>query len=326
MNNVHLQDQTYTLQEGETVLEGLLRYGVAIPHGCRAGACQSCIMMAEAGTIPAQAQVGLKTGQKQLGYFLSCQCVPQNSLQVRFADQLQQAVSTRVLSLEPLAASVLRLRLAPELDYRPGQYLNIWHTPTDASGPLIRSYSIASVPALDDFIELHIKIIPSGRFSTWAETQLKAGEEIRIQGPLGQCVYSAQHLQQPMLLIGIGTGLAPLYGIARDALNQGHAGSIELVLGAKSAKGFYLQEELALLSEEFPNLRVHYLSHTDADSDRHVLEADLYQYVKTALPTTKGYSVYLCGAASFVRKMKKQCFLAGAAMQEIYADAFLPCS
>ena len=49
------------------------------------------------------------------------------------------------------------------------------------------------------------------------------------------------------MLAGAGTGLAPLYGIARDALAQGHTGPVWLFHGGVDLRGLYLAEELKAL-------------------------------------------------------------------------------
>ncbi len=321
MTEVQIKEECFPLRDGESVLDGLLRVGLNIPNGCRAGVCQACLLQVVEGSIPPKAQTGLKSSQKQLGYFLSCQCVPSSPLRIQPLNESLTHQAT-VLSVGLVADAVLRLRIEPVFDYLPGQYLNIWYQPADFTSPLIRSYSIASVPALDDFIEMHVKVMENGRFSTWARAHLRAGDPLRVQGPLGQCVYLNQRLDQTMLLAGIGTGLAPLYGIVRDALRQGHRGSIYLIIGAKTSRGFYYQTELAELATEFDNLHVSYVSQADSDGEL----TDIYQYVQTKFPSLKGFRIYLCGAATFVRKMKKQCFLAGAPMQDIHSDAFLPCT
>jgi hypothetical protein len=50
---------------------------------------------------------------------------------------------------------------------------------------------------------------------------------------------------------------------------------------------------------------------------------DIYQFCKQEYRDLSGWRVFLCGAESFVKKMRKQSFLAGAAMGEISADTFV---
>lgn len=318
MTQLQLDGIVYGVEPEETVLDALLRQGVAIPHGCKAGACQSCMIRSEDGAIPAAAQVGLKSEHKDKHYFLSCSCKPQGDMTLSLTEQVLAKTQARVLDVARLGEHVLRIRLESAFDFKAGQYLNIW-----LDDSTVRSYSIASSQSLDHSIELHVKLLANGRFSQWADTNLRAGVDLTVQGPLGDCVYRQSDPQQPLLLVGIGTGLAPLYGIIKEAVAQQHQGPIHLVLGARSADGFYLQAELADLQRD-SLVQVDFVCLDDAKEGDHV--GDLYQYVKKRFSSTTGYRVYLCGAGSFVRKMKRQCFLSGANMSDIHADAFLPCS
>jgi NAD(P)H-flavin reductase len=123
------------------------------------------------------------------------------------------------------------------------------------------------------------------------------------------------------LLAAIGTGLAPIYGIARQALSGGHQTPIHLLVGARNRAGFYLVEELQALAQQYDNLTVHFICQ-DAAPD-FALQDDIYSYYKQQFADLKNWHVYLCGAESFVKKMRKQSFLAGAAMSDISADSFL---
>lgn len=324
MTDITFNDRSYSLLDGESVLEALLRNGICVPNGCRAGACQACVMQVLEGDLPRNSQAGLKSTQQVLGLFLSCQCKPSNPLTIGFTDQEKSRILAKVQDKHNLSPQVLRVRLEKVLDFRPGQYLNIWHGEPEKT--LVRSYSIASVPQFEDFIELHIKIIPDGRFSRWATDIMEVGAELTIQGALGNCFYIPDDTHRPLLFLGIGTGLAPLYGILRDALLQGHQGQISLVLGARTSDGFYLRRELAELQKDYPHLSVNFVCQSSSDHPDDIGNTDIYQFVKQQFPSTKGTKIYLCGGDSFVRKMKKQIFLSGAAMTDIHADAFLPCS
>ena len=311
MSTIEFEDKSYPVKEGHSVLDTLLDAGEDIPNGCRAGACQSCLMISEE-EVPATAQVGLNESQKQLGYFLSCQCKPASPIRVRKPGGSLKSPAL-VLNKSMLNDKVLRLTLKSEISFRPGQYFTLWKNESTA-----RSYSAASLCNEDNAIEFHIKKIDQGAFSHWASTDLKDGDQISIQGPLGQCFYNCTDLEQPILMASIGTGLAPIYGILKEALNKRHQGKIDLLIGAKQAKDFYLQDELALLEGKHQNLNIHWIAQDFENS-----EGDIYRYCKTQFPDLKGYKLYLCGAESFVKKMKKQGFLGGANMGDIHADPFV---
>ncbi len=331
MTSIEFKGKSHALESGESVLEGLLRHGHDIPFGCKAGACHACMMTVESGTVPDAAQNGLKPTERKLGSFLSCSCIPSENLSVCLADEEQTTSAARVASVDHLSEYILRVRMEAPFDFCGGQYLNIWHSGgnrSDGASHIIRSYSIASIPS-DNFIELQLKVIPDGLFSAWANAELKAGDSLMVQGPMGQCIYTDDDPAKALLLVGIGSGLAPLYGIIKDALHHGHKGDIHLVLGGRSAESFYLMAELQSLAEHHEQLSVSFvvqsLEGANAESDG-LIDGDLYQYIKQAFPDLSHHRVYLCGAGSFVTKMKKQCFLSGASMREIHTDSFLPCS
>ena len=303
-------------EENESVLDALLRNGHDAPYGCKNGVCQSCLMKSEAGDIPQAAQKGLTDQQKKMGYFLACSCYPEGQLTIAKNNQ-EDKTNGEIQEITSLNDNVIKLRLKSDLQYYPGQFVNLWR-----DDQIVRSYSLASVPNLDDALEFHIRHVENGQFSDWIKQTAKAQDNIQIQGPLGTCFYSysEENKDQPMLLAGIGTGLAPLYGILRDALNQGHEGQIVLMVAAKEAKNLYLVKELTDLSHRYPNLAVEFIAQS-SDIDA-IKQGDIYQEVKN-MGSLTGFKVFLCGADSFVKKMKKQCFLAGANMPDILADSFL---
>ncbi|MEM7203143.1 MAG: FAD-binding oxidoreductase [Planctomycetota bacterium] len=154
-------------------------------------------------------------------------------------------MSTEVHSVEQVADDVARLRLLPTkpFAYRPGQYVDVLHTDGAA-----RSYSLASLPT-DGVLELHVRRLPKGHVSGWLHER-QPGDTITVRGPFGQCYYLPDPPTQKLLLAGAGTGLAPLLGIVRDALQQGHAGPIDLIHGGLRPERLYLRQELRELGHE----------------------------------------------------------------------------
>ena len=313
---LHHGDLHLSLAPGETALDALLRAGVPVPNSCRAGACQSCRLRACAGTPPAASQLGLKPTQRERGYFLACLCQPDSDLTIAVGDDPPQ--DAEVVSVDPLAADVVRLRLRPAapLAYRAGQFVTLLR----ADG-LARSYSLAGLPT-DDTLELHVRVLPHGRMSQWIATQLRPGETLRLRGPEGDCFYSPGEPAQPLLLVGTGTGLAPLVGIVRDALAAGHTGPLTLIHGAVTPAGHYLVDVLSDMSRNHPNFS--YLRcalHGEPADGLHI--GGIEAVAAAQLPKLAGHRVFLCGDPERVTALRKQCFMRGARMNQILADAFV---
>ncbi len=278
---------------------------------------KTCRVRATAGTPPADAQKGLRPTLQQQGYFLACVCKPEGDMTVALPDaSAMPKVCAVVRDKTLLKPNILRLRLEPEsaIEFHPGQFINIHEI------GLTRSYSIASLPS-DGYIELHVEKIEGGKMSGHLHDQVALNEQIIIEGPHGECYYMPGKPEQNLLLIGTGTGLAPLYGIARDALAQGHTGEIHLFHGSRSRDKIYLEEELRQLAAEHPNF--HYTPCLSGDEVPEGFAAgranDVALKAHTALG---GWRVFLCGHPEMVNATKKKAFLAGASFQEILADPF----
>ena len=319
--SVKFQDREFTLAQGESVLDGLLRHGAEINHACKAGSCGSCLLRAaDPASLPARAQAGLKDSWKQQGYFLACVCVPETSLEVATPAASLQLGAT-IMALRLLSRDVMRvhLRCDDPLEFRAGQYVTVIR-----EGGLTRAYSIASLPEHGE-LELHVRRVASGKMSGWFHNQARPGDRVSILGPSGECFYVPGREDQPLVLAGTGTGLAPLYGIVRDALKHGHRGPIHLFHGALHRQGLYLVEELRRMAAE--HAHVNYIPAVLNAGD--VPEPDLAvgaldSIITKHLPKLNGYRAYVCGDPGIVATLKKKLFLGGVASREIYADAFLP--
>jgi NAD(P)H-flavin reductase len=320
MSRIRYEAQWYPLQSEETVLDGLLRQGIAVPHACKSGVCQSCLMRAASGSVPEKAQVGLKETLKARNYFLACSCKLETGAELEVgggADELR--VPARLDSMTPLSGDVLRVRLRPEapFEFRAGQYLTLLRP-----DGLARSYSVASLPR-EGLLELHVRLLPGGAMSGWLRTEARPGDEVKIQGPAGDCFYIPGRPDQPLLLAGTGTGLAPLYGIVRDALEQGHTGPLWLFHGARDPRGLYLVEELRELAARHPNL--HYRpSVLEGRLEEGVQVGALDALIRAECPKPVGWRAFLCGNPELVLSLRKKLFLAGLSLKDIHADAFLP--
>lgn len=315
MPTITYSGRAYAGGDGETVLETLLRHGEEISNSCRAGACQSCLLRAAAGSVPPVAQYGLKPTLIEQGYFLSCVCRPEQDLVLEPAGGLE--VPAVITALERLTPTVLRARIRTEsaLDYRSGQYITLRR-----DDGLARSYSLASLPD-EDGLELHIRRAPQGRMSGWLFEEAREGQSMSVRGPAGDCFYTGGNPDQPLLLAGTGTGLAPLAGICRDAVRQGHRGPIHLYHGALRPEGLYLRDELLEITRANPNVQyTPVVLHGEGEG---ITTGELDKAIAADHPKLSGWRGFVCGDPAIVRMLKKKLFLAGMGSKEIFADAFI---
>ena len=311
--------QSYQCSEQVSVLDCLTAHGVTIPSSCHAGLCQTCLMQAVEGNIPASAQTGIRNTLAAQNYFLACACYPEEDIEVALPSAGVGKYSATVTAVNHLNADIVCLQLFPDtrLNYKAGQFINLYKDAENA-----RSYSLASVPEIDEHLHLHIRKVPNGLVSQWIHNVLKAGDRVDISDAAGDCFYTPDNASQSLLFIGTGCGLGSLYGIIRDALSQGHQGSIRLYHGCETVESFFLVEELNALSRQYANFE-----YTPCISGSVVPPGyEPGMVLDVALkdnPDLSGWRVFLCGHPEMVSSGKKLAFFAGASMRDIYADPFI---
>lgn len=252
------------------------------------------------------------------GVFLPCLCPATDGLAIEPATGSGLFLDATIESIEKLAPLMTRVRLKPAeaFENKAGQFINLRR----ADG-LTRSYSLASVPGADDMLELHIKKLGNGLMSNWIADGAGADDSVQVQGPNGACFYLDGIVDNPLMLIGNGAGLAPLWGIVRDALNRGHQGEIHLYHGSRHADGLYLRDELAKLAGKHENFHYHpCLSGKTVDEGCRRGRAEEVAFGDQQ--NLKGWYLYLCGYPPMVEAARKIAFLNGADLGNILCDAF----
>lgn len=280
------------------------------------------------GEIDKEAQKGLKSTAIEQAFFLACQQKAETIQAVELIDQELIFSHARLVDKKLFSDNICQLIIEPvsPLYYHAGQFINL----KNAQG-IVRSYSIASIPSKQQFIELHVYKQANGVMSNWLFKEFTIGDKIDFQGPIGECFYTSENKNNPMILIGTGTGAAPLIGIVRDAIKSGHQGSILFYHGARNFSGLYLHDILSKLDKEHSNFTYRPSISRDEDSISNLTENDSpikIEFgrcneiaIKEIQPTSET-TLYLCGNPDMVNKTRKKAFLAGIASKNIYIDAF----
>lgn len=304
---IRFRGRVVPVAAGQTVLTALEDAGLTVSSSCRAGVCQACVMRVVDGPIPARAQEGLKESLKESGHFLACVARPETSLSCESADVAAFRGEVRIKGVTVLAPGIARVRFArpPGFDFASGQFVTL------RQGDVVRSYSIASRASEAHFFDVHVRHVPGGRMSGWFHTNARPDAELWMEGPKGDCVYRADTLDEPLILAGTGTGMAPLVSIIDAAVGHGHRGPIVLIRTTSPDGSNYLEAEIAELARRAPNVSC-------------VRTADhLSDFVVANAPRSLAPRLYLCGSPRFVGEVKKRLFLAGHSLRRIHSDPFI---
>jgi len=298
---------------GQTLLEAADQAQLRIPNSCRQGLCHSCLLVTEA-VVPDESQQGLSDHQRAQGLFLACQCRPNADMSVSLPGALGKVPAT-LIAKRRLSDSVVELSFESSLRWTPGQYVTLWKDEQHG-----RAYSSASSRKYDGLLKLHVKRHEQGLVSRWCCDELLEEQTVLLGEASGHCFYTEGAHDKPLLLVGTGTGLAPLYAIVQEALHQEHQQPIHLYAAAGEPQGLYLQDKLQALAEQHPMFHYHPVVRRLAEPGQ--LQGDVASLVMAEHSALRGWAVYLCGAPLMIESLRKRCFLAGASGSDILTDAF----
>jgi NAD(P)H-flavin reductase len=139
------------------------------------------------------------------------------------------------------------------LDFEAGQYVSVKVSENGTR----RSYSICSSPGIKHGFETLVDIEPAGLGCKFFES-LAFGSEISLLAPLGKFVIQQQAAEEAIVLVGTGSGIAPLKAMVLDLLQEKQdQRQISLFWGLRYAEQICWQDEFSLLAEHFPNFSFH---------------------------------------------------------------------
>jgi CDP-4-dehydro-6-deoxyglucose reductase len=227
----------------QSLLDAALNAALNLPHSCKGGNCGACRARLVRGEIhyPNGAPLGLSATEVADGLILLCQARARSDLTVetfemRPADSITiKRLPCRIERAVPLSHDVMGLYLqlpaAEEFRFEAGQYIDIM-----LPGGRRRSFSIASPPHDSRPLELHVRRVPGGEFTDRLFHQETQSALLNIEGPLGQFIYRPNDFAPPMLLIGGGTGIAPLLSILRHLIENSIERDLTVYWGVRSER------------------------------------------------------------------------------------------
>jgi len=201
--------------------------------------------------------------------------------------------------------------LRPLFLYRPGQYLTL---KTDIRGEEVRrSYSICSAPG-DEALSVAVKHVEAGKFSGFANTVLKAGDELEVMPPLGKFSphrdENGGYTGKNYLAFAAGSGITPVISILKDLLYNHPESTFTLVYGNKSRSSIIFKETLEALKNKFMNrLRIyHVFSREKMDAplfNGRINEEKAKAFCDQLIRLDHMDEVFICGPESMILDLRR---------------------
>ncbi len=324
---LHGSEIGFPIAPDQSVLDAALAAGVPLAHNCRSGNCGACLARLHAGEVAypdgePDALRGEAADQAVL-----CQARARSDLVIDArlpeakADIRVKNLPARVAGLDRLCHDVIRLRLklpaSERLEYRAGQYIEIL-----LRDGRRRAFSIANAPGDDALLELHIRLVPGGSFTEYVFNEMRPKAMIRLEGPFGH-FHLREEGDRPVILMGGGTGFAPLKGMIEHAIAAGLNRPMHLFWGARSRRDLY-QHGLALAWAE----RHDWLHYTPVLSDPMELDAWAGETglvtgaVLARYPDLSDFDLYMSGPPAMVAAARPAFLAHGLPEERLFSDAF----
>ena len=234
-------------------------------------------------------------------------------VELRAPGQWQVATVTRIKEETPTVRS-FRFALPMWMPHLPGQHYDVRLTDPDGYHAQ-RSYSVTSSPLDEGEIELAIDRLDDGEVSPYFHDVVVEGDRVELRGPFTS--YFVWRGESPVLLVGGGSGVAPLIAMLRHKRRTMPELDMRLVYSVRHPEDVIYADELgddAVLTytRKAPPGWTGHTGHIDAELLREPAEGAALAFV--------------CGSAGFVETASNLLLDLGMEAGSIRTERFGPTS
>ena len=218
---------------------------------------------------------------------------------------------------------MLEIEIEKPLKFWAGQYVDL--TLTDKS--ITRAFSMANAPEDGTRLSFIIKKYPNGAFSSLLDGALSAGDPIVAKGPYGSC-FRREERPGPMLLVGGGSGMSPLWSILADHIKSGEQRPIRFFYGARTSADLFYLDELKAIAAKLTDFKfIPALSNATAEDKWDGETGFVHEVVLRHLREEKlagALDAYACGPTPMIDAVLPILQMNGVEPDHIYFDKFTP--
>lgn len=215
--------------------------------------------------------------------------------------------------------------LEKDFHFIQGQYLTF---KKEIGGEEVRrSYSICSSP-LDGELRVAIKEVPEGRFSTFANRELKVGDLLESMTPRGNFYRPLEENKKAeYVAFASGSGITPVMSILKTTLQREPNSRFILFYGNRSSHSIIFRDQLDDLKNEFMGrLEVHHvLSREDQGTDllKGRLDGDKCEgFAKSFFDPKEVEVFYICGPGEMIGNLSEKLKELGVPKERVIFELF----
>jgi ring-1,2-phenylacetyl-CoA epoxidase subunit PaaE len=211
-----------------------------------------------------------------------------------------------------------------EFRFRQGQNITIRSNLGD--GEIRRTYSICSSP-LDEELRVAVKQVLSGRFSTFANQQLKKGDILEVLPPTGTFSTGLHPSHKKnYVAFAAGSGITPIISIIKTTLAIEQNSSFILFLGNKNRHSIIFKETLEALKNKYvARFSVHHIlsrEKTEAPLNEGRINAEKCSQFTRVFTLHETDEFFLCGPEEMIFSVRSFLEAQGIQRQHIHYELF----
>lgn len=222
-----------------------------------------------------------------------------------------------VSKLERLTDTVYNVEITPPgpVEFQAGQYLQVIMGENDS-----RAFSIASAPAEQNRLQLHIGAEPGNDYAGEVIQRMQATGKITVDAPLGVAFYQPTGTR-PLILLAGGTGFSYAWSILQHHLNSSDSRPVNLYWGARQLADLYMHERLKQLAAQHENFTYAPVLEDPPSGwqyDRGLVHHAVLGHHKAELAD---FDIYVAGRFEMVRVIRDEFEQHGFPRQQLFGDA-----
>ncbi len=215
--------------------------------------------------------------------------------------------------------------LQKDYQFKPGQHLTL---KTDMNGEEVRrTYSICVAPSEQD-LRVAVKKLEGGKFSTFANEQLKAGVAMDVMVPMGNfTVPIAADQEKHYVAFAAGSGITPVMSLMKTVLDTEPNSEFTLFYGNTRTRDVIFLEEIEGLKNRYlGRMSVHYVmsrEHPGNDLFFGRINAEKCDtFFSKLVPVDTVDEFFLCGPEEMINGVKDALAKQGVERSQIHFELF----
>lgn len=215
--------------------------------------------------------------------------------------------------------------LQSEFSYNAGQYITIKKQINGEE--LRRSYSLCSSP-LEHDCRVAIKQVHGGRFSTYANKEMRVGDILEVMTPMGNFTTTLDATaSRNYMAFAAGSGITPVISLMKSILQTETSSTFTLVFGNQNFYSIIFREEIEALKNKYiGRLQVfHILSRERMESDINYGRIDgpkCEQLFSKLIDYRNIDQFFMCGPEEMIRCVKNFLDAKGVEATKIHFELF----